>query len=120
MLKYANMTYGVEQDVTRFWQQVPIDPRELPVLKVSRGALSYKAPFLIRHDITRRAYYHLKYGSERGHGEGLWMGRVFWVGRRTFRELRGGRLGVGGFGSGGFVVWPFVQVGMRRRKCDIG
>ena len=55
-LKYKGMCYGVEQDVARFFDTVPVEPARCPVLKVARGKLSYRAPFLVDHLRMRMAW----------------------------------------------------------------
>ena len=61
-LKYRNMTYGVEQDVGRWFSKLPIDPKDAPVLKIARGNLSWKAPFVASHRKLKMGWYHCAYG----------------------------------------------------------
>ena len=59
-LKYRNFTYGVEQDVARFFNTVPPPPADVPVLQIKRGHLSWRQPFIANRARLLTAYAWLR------------------------------------------------------------
>ena len=59
-LKYRNFTYGVEQDVARFFETVPPSPEDVPVLQIKRGHLSWRQPFVANRARLMAAYAWLR------------------------------------------------------------
>ena len=59
-LKYRNFTYGVEQDVARFFETVPPAPEDVPVLQIKRGHLSWRQPFVANRSRLMAAYAWLR------------------------------------------------------------